>query len=73
METIQFAFIVGGIVYGFILVLGMFVRTKFTELLRLDSVFMPRPTESTRMLNLVFGVLILGYNSYELIKWIKAG
>jgi len=71
LETIQFVFIIGGIIYGTILIAGMFVRTKFTELLRLDSVFMPRPSESTRIINLVFGILILGYNSYELLKWIK--
>jgi len=71
LETIQFAFIVGGIIYGIILIVGMFVRTKFTELVRLDSVFMPKPSESTRIINLVFGILILGYNTYELLKWIK--
>ena len=57
-----------GIIYGALLILTAFVRTKFTEAFRLDVMFMPNPSEATRPLNLVVGILVAGYSIYSLLK-----
>jgi len=56
----------GGIVYGVVLVSAVFLRNGFTEALRIDALFMPNPTESTRPLNLVIGLALIAYNGYSL-------
>lgn len=55
-----------GIAYGLLLIMAAFVRTRITESLRVDALFMPRPSESTRPINLVAGVLVAGYGIYSL-------
>ncbi len=57
----------GGIVYGAVLVSVVFFRNRFTEALRIDALIMPKPTESTRALNLVIGLVLIAYNGYSLI------
>jgi len=57
-----------GIIYGALLILTAFVRTKFTEPFRIDVMFMPNPSEATRLLNLVGGILVAGYSIYSLLK-----
>lgn len=57
-----------GICYGIILILAAFVRNKITEAMRIDALFMPNPSESTRPLNLIVGVLVAGYSIYSLLK-----
>ena len=57
-----------GIIYGFLLILTAFVRTKFTESFRIDALFMPKPSEATRPLNLLAGILVAGYSIYSLLK-----
>ena len=56
-----------GITYGLVLILATFVRTKVTESMRIDALVMPQPTESTRPVNLVAGLLIAGYAIYSLL------
>lgn len=56
----------GGIIYGCLLILATFVRHQVTESLRIDALFIPRPTESTRPLNLIVGLLVAGYSIYSL-------
>lgn len=56
-----------GIIYGVWLILTAFVRNKVTEAFRLDIMFMPNPSESTRPLNLVVGILVAGYSIYSLL------
>lgn len=56
-----------GIVYGIVLILAAFVRSKLLEPMRLDALFLPQPSEQTRPVNLVFGVLIAGYGIYSLL------
>lgn len=56
-----------GIVYGLLLVLSVFVHTKFTEALRVDALFMKQASENTRPLNLVVGMLVAGYGIYSLM------
>lgn len=60
---------IGGIVYGAVLVSVVFFRNRFTEALRIDALILPRPTESTRALNLVIGLVLIAYNGYSLIAW----
>jgi hypothetical protein len=56
----------GAIAYGLVLVLGTFVRTRVTEALRVDALFIPQASEKTRPLNLVLGLLIAGYGAWSL-------
>lgn len=57
-----------GIGYGLVLILATFVRSRITELLRIDALFIKQYTENTRPLNLVAGFLIAGYGIYSLLK-----
>ncbi len=54
-----------GILYGTILILANFVRSRFTESMRIDALFMKEYTEQTRPLNLLAGLLIAGYAIYS--------
>ena len=58
----------GGIVYGLVLVSVVFFRNRFTEALRIDALIMPKPTDATRMINPVIGILLIGYNGYSLLR-----
>ncbi len=57
-----------GILYGALLISAMFVRSKLTEAMRIDALFIRESTEKTRPLNLVAGVLIAGYGIYSLLS-----
>lgn len=56
-----------GIIYGFVLILAAFVRNQIIEAMRIDALVIPQPTESTRPINLVVGLLIAGYGIYSLL------
>ncbi len=56
-----------GIIYGIILILAAFVRNRVMESMRVDALFIPQPTETTRPVNLVFGILVAGYGIYSLL------
>jgi hypothetical protein len=58
----------GAIAYGTVLILGTFMRTRLTEALRVDALFIPQASEKTRPLNLVFGLLVAGYGGWSLWK-----
>jgi hypothetical protein len=58
---------VGGIVYGTVLVSVVLFRNRFTEALRIDALMVPKPTDATRVLNPVIGLLLIGYNAYSLL------
>ena len=58
----------GGIVYGVVLVSVVFFRNRFTEALRIDALIVPKPTDATRMINPVIGILLIGYNAYSLLR-----
>jgi hypothetical protein len=57
-----------GVGYGLVLILTAFVRSRVTEALRIDALFIKQYTENTRPLNLVAGFLIAGYGLYSLLK-----
>jgi len=67
MTSLDFAVTIGGIAYGTVLVGVMFFRNKFTEAARIDALIVPKTTDATRTLNLVIGLLLIGYNGYSLI------
>lgn len=56
-----------GIIYGFVLILAAFSSNKFIEAMRIDALVIPQPTESTRPVNLVVGLLVAGYGIYSLL------
>ena len=56
-----------GVIYGLILILAAFVHNKALEPMRLDALVMAQPTESTRPVNLVVGLLVAGYAIYSLL------
>ena len=58
----------GAIAYGTALIVGTFMRTRLTEALRVDALFIPQAGEKTRPLNLVFGLLVAGYGGWSLWK-----
>ena len=58
----------GGIVYGMVLVSVVFFRNRFTEALRIDALIVPKPTDATRMVNPVIGLLLIAYNGYALFR-----
>lgn len=68
METLDTIVTIIGIIYGVLLVLTYFVRNKVTEAFRVDALFMRNPSEATRPLNLVAGILVAGYSIYSLLK-----
>ena len=57
-----------GIIYGVLLIFTYFIHNKVTEAFRVDVMFMPNPSEGTRLLNLVGGILVAGYSIYSLLK-----
>lgn len=68
MENMDTVVTVIGIIYGILLILAAFVRNKVTEAFRIDALFMPKPSEATRPLNLIAGILVAGYSIYSLLK-----
>ena len=56
----------GAVAYGLVLMSSMFVRTRVTEALRIDTLFIPQAGEKTRPLNLVLGLAIAGYGAWSL-------
>jgi len=57
-----------GCLYGLVLVSAMFMRTRFTEAMRIDALFIPAYSEKTRPLNLLAGLLVAGYAAYSLMS-----
>lgn len=57
---------IGGIIYGVTLIAITFIRNKYLEAFRLDALLMPKPTEKTRVINLVAGIAFAGYSLYSI-------
>jgi hypothetical protein len=57
-----------GCLYGLLLVSAVFTRTRFTEAMRIDALFIPRYSEKTRPLNLLAGLLVAGYAAHALLS-----
>lgn len=56
-----------GIAYGGVLIWAFFVSNPFTEAMRIDALLLPKPSASTRPLNLAAGILVAGYCVYSLV------
>lgn len=56
-----------GLIYGSLLILAAFYRSRITEAFRIDALLTPEPSEATRPLNLVAGILVAGYSIYLLL------
>ena len=67
MAMLDMIVTIGGIVYGAVLVSVVLFRNRFTEMLRIDALMVPKPTDATRMINPVIGVLLIAYDIYSLI------
>lgn len=67
MGSLDFELTVAGIAYGVLLIVATFVNNRIIESFRLDVIFMRNPTPSTRSVNLVAGLAIIGYNLYTLL------
>ncbi|CAH2031499.1 hypothetical protein [Trichlorobacter ammonificans] len=58
-----------GVLYGITLVLAAFIRgNRILESMRVDGLVMPNPTEGSRPVNLLLGLLVAGYAAYSLLK-----
>lgn len=64
MGSMDFELTIAGIAYGVLLIVATFVNNKVIESFRLDVIFMKHPTPATRIVNLVAGLAIIGYNVY---------
>ncbi|MBM2837671.1 MAG: hypothetical protein HW415_296 [Deltaproteobacteria bacterium] len=67
MKNLDLTITVIGMIYGLLLIWIYFVPAKATETLRIDALIMPNPSEATRVLNLVAGLLFAGYSIYSLL------
>ena len=56
-----------GIGYGVLLMSTLFVKTRFTDTFRIDALFIPNPSETTRPLSFVAGLCFAGYSVYSLL------
>ncbi len=56
----------GAVAYGIVLIAGVFLRAPVMEAFRIDALFLPHPSEKTRPLNALFGVLIAGYGAWSI-------
>jgi Cu/Ag efflux pump CusA len=56
-----------GIAYGAVLIAATFVRSRLTEAMRVDALFMSGHSERTRPVNLLAGLLVAGYATYSLL------
>ena len=57
---------IGAVIYGLALAAGAFVNHPMIEALRVDAMFLPYASERTRLLNLIFGLLVAGYGAWSL-------
>lgn len=67
MQNMDTIVTVVGVIYGLVLIMVTFVRNRALESMRIDALVIPQPTESTRPVNLIAGILIAGYGIYSLL------
>ncbi len=56
-----------GCLYGLVLISTAFYRSRLTEAMRIDAMFIPQFSERTRPLNLLVGLMVAGYAAYSLL------
>lgn len=57
-----------GVLYGALLVAAVFMRAPLLEALRIDTLFLRTASERTRPINLLAGLLAVGYGLYSLLS-----
>lgn len=67
MKNLDMIITVVGIIYGILLIAVAFIRSKVTESIRIDALFVSKPSEATRPLNLAAGLFAAGYGIYSLL------
>jgi len=67
MGSLDMALTIGGIAYGLVLIAATFINNKILESFRLDVLFMKQPSQSSRGVNLVAGLALIGYNVYTML------
>lgn len=56
-----------GVLYGMVLILAACIRSdRILEAMRIDALVLAHPTEGSRPVNLVAGLLVTGYAVYSL-------
>ncbi|MBI5888443.1 MAG: hypothetical protein HZB82_07030 [Deltaproteobacteria bacterium] len=69
MKSMNLTLALIGIAYGCVLIAATFVNNRFIAAFRLDTLFAPnRSSDSTKGINLVAGLALIGYNLYILIR-----
>lgn len=58
---------IAGIAYGVLLIASTFVNNKVIGAFRLDTMFMRQPPPQARTINLIVGLVIIGYNVYTML------
>lgn len=56
-----------GIAYGVLLIASTFINNRVIAAFRLDLMFMRNPPPAAKGINLVVGLLIIGYNVYTML------
>lgn len=68
MKNLDMIITIIGIMYGGLLILAALISNRITEAVRIDALFMSKPSEATRPLNLAAGLFAAGYSIYSLLK-----
>lgn len=68
MKNLDMIITIIGIMYGGLLILAALISNRITEAVRIDALFMSKPSEATRPLNLAAGLFAAGYGIYSLLK-----
>ena len=72
MKSMNLVLPLMGIAYGCVLIAAAFVNNKFIAAFRIDTLFAPKhSSDSTKGINLVAGLALIGYNIYTLIRYLK--
>lgn len=67
-KTLDALLLLVGVFYGAVLIACGFVDNRLTRAFRIDALFMSRPSQKTRMMNIPAGILMLLYSAYSLWK-----
>jgi hypothetical protein len=67
MSTNELILTYAGIAYGLLLIAATFVNNRLLHSLRLDLLFMRNAPPNARVINLLAGLALIGYNVYTLL------
>jgi len=67
VSTTDIILFILGVFYGTVLMLSGFINNRLVENFRLDTFFTTKPTPRTKILNIFFGLIVLGLSIYSFI------